>query len=86
LLGKQDAAGRIVTLKTEMNHREHGVHGVQTKEGLGFAKSGKAKGGLTQKMITHQLIKAPYLLPSVLSTVLCGSFLFFLLGLPVFIR
>jgi hypothetical protein len=56
-----------MNLKTEMNHGEHGVHGVQTKEGLGFAKSRKAKEGLTQKVIAHQAIKILYLLPSVSS-------------------
>ena len=50
-----------------MNHGEHGVHGVQTKEGLGFAQSHRAKRGLTQKMIAHQAFKILHLLPSSLS-------------------
>jgi len=42
---------------------------MQTREGLGFTKSRKAKGGLTQKEIAHQAIKILYLLPSVLAVV-----------------
>jgi len=56
----------------------HGVHGVQTKEGLGFAKSHKAKGILTQKVMALPVIKILYFLPSVVfeSTVVKSHFPF----------
>ena len=55
----------VVNLKTEMNYEEQGVHGGQTKEGLGFAESRKAKGGLTPKGMAHPAIKILDLLPAV---------------------
>jgi len=45
----------------------HGEHGVQTKEGLGFAKPHKGNGGLSQKVIPHQAFNILYIPPSVLS-------------------
>ena len=67
-----DAAHRFVAecaviLQTEMNH---GVHGGQTEEGRGFAKSRKAQGGLPQKVRAHQAREILYLLPSL--RILCG--------------
>ena len=52
-----------MNLKTEMNHGEHGV---QTNEGLGFAKPHKVNGGLSQKVIPHQSFNILYIPPSVL--------------------